>query len=176
MRYTRAALVLVTAILATIFLILSWQNSLAVRSVSIRIREGHREHMDHSLPGIGREHRLPDYKVKLRVSRRLLAIDLGTRLDTSATNWLDFAVSDVVPARHVQEVIIIEDDKVENDPLDRIQGNALEQEGQAFHRRLTVERRFEVGMKWLFSTPVGEVLTVALALVILVLIAQAFRH
>jgi len=132
--------------------------------------------VDHSLAGFGSAHRLPDYKVKLRVSRRLLAIDLGTRLDTSATNWLEFAVSDIVPLRHVQEVIIIEDDKVENDPLDRIQGNQLEQQGRAFQRRLTVDRSFEVGMKWFFSTPIGEAVTIALVVLILALTAQAFRR
>ena len=175
MRRTRLILIAVLCTLAVTFLALSWQNSLAVTSVSIRLKEGQREKTDHSVPGLGSEHRLPDYKVKVRVNRRLLAIDLGTRLNTSATNWLKFAINDLIPARHLQEVIIVEDDTVENDVVDRIQGSGLERDGALFQCRLTTKRDFEVGMNWFFSTPVGKSITATFIIVLLLLAARFLR-
>jgi hypothetical protein len=81
----RPILILAVLLLAALFLTLSWKNSAVVTGVSIRIKEGVREHTDHTLLGFGAEHHLPDYKVKIRVSRRFLNIDLGTKLNSWET-------------------------------------------------------------------------------------------
>ncbi|HEX5222004.1 MAG TPA: hypothetical protein VFZ59_20745 [Verrucomicrobiae bacterium] len=69
--------------LTALFVALSWNNSVVVKSVAIRVKEGVKEHTDHTVLGLGAEHYLPDYRVKLQVTRRLLAVDLGTKLNTS---------------------------------------------------------------------------------------------
>ena len=162
-------------LLAGLFLILSWSNSLVVTAVAIRVKDGVKEHTDHTVLGFGAEHHLPDYRVKLHVSRRFLAIDLGTKLNTSATNWLTYPVNDVVPIRRLQEVIIIEDDKVENDVLDRIQGSDLEMTGKDFQCRLTTARSFDAGMSWFFDTPVGKAVAVGIVLGVILLICGRLR-
>ena len=86
-----------------------------------------------------------------------------------------FAVNDLVPARHLQEVIIVEDDKVENDILDRILGSGLERDGASFQCRMETRRNFEVGMNWFFATPVGKAITAAFIIVLLALAARFLR-
>jgi len=83
-------------LLLVIGLAVAFQNSLVVQCVSIKLIAGTREHRDRSFGKLGKEHELPDYRVKLNVHRRLSHIDLGTRLDVSAADWIDFPVSDRV--------------------------------------------------------------------------------
>jgi hypothetical protein len=175
MKRIRLLLVLSVVLLAGLFLVLSWQNSLALTAVSIRIKDGMKEHTDHTVLGFGAEHHLPDYKVKLRVSRRLLAIDLGTRLNTSATNWVEYSVNELIPVRHVQELMVIEDDRAEDDVLDRVQGTGLEREGASFKSIFVARRSFEVGMNWFFGTPLGKAVSAGVVVGIVLLILSLFR-
>lgn len=161
---------------AGLFLVLSWTNALVITSVSIRIKDGVKEHTDHTLLGIGVEHQLPDYRVKLHLSRRFLATDLGTKLNTSATNWLVYPINDIVPLRQFQELIIIEDDKLENDILDRIQGAGLEMTGKDFQCRLTATRSFDAGMNWFFNTPLGKAVAAGIVIGVALLIVSLFRR
>jgi hypothetical protein len=172
----RTAAILGTVLLAGLFLFLSWRNSVVVTAVSIQVRDGIKEHTDHTLLGIGAEHHLPDYRVKLRVNRRLLAMDLGTKLNTSATNWLEYPVQDIVPLRRIQEVIIIEDDKVENDTLERLQIAGTEATGTQFLCRLTTTRSFEAGMNWFFATPVGKAVAAGIVIGLVVLVGSLLRR
>lgn len=175
MHRVRLILLLLLVGFVAVFLVLSWKNAVAVESISIRVKEGQREHLDHSLLKLGADQKLPDYNVKLRVTRRLLALNLGTRLNTSATNWLEFAVNERIPARDLQEIIISEDDTVENDELDRIQVRGEVWEGTAFQAQVKTGRSFEIGMNWFFSTPIGKAMLVAFILVLLGLAASIFR-
>lgn len=172
MKRLRPILFVIIGLLALIFLFLSWKNSLVVTGVSIQVKAGVREHYDHSALGIGAEHRLPDYKIKLRVNRKFLAIDLGTKLNTSATNWIDFSIAEIVPIRHLQEILIIEDDKIESDTLDRIQPTGDAFDGSAFHARLATGRSFDAGLNWFFNTPLGKAISIGITIgVILVILS-----
>lgn len=176
MRRFRLIIIVVVVLLAALFLGLSWKNALVVKSVAFQVKADVREHTDHTLLGLGAAHHLPDYRVKLRVSRRFLDLDLGTKLNTSATNWLEYPVNDIVPLRRVQEVIIIEDDKMENDILERIQGASPEMEGSQFRYRLTATRSFDEGMNWFFATPVGKALAAGIIIGVALLILGLFRR
>ena len=160
----RVTLVVSTALVALValFLGLSYKNALVVSAVSIHIKDGVREHRDPVVLGLGAKHQLPDYKIKLHVARRLLDIDLGTKLDTSATNWLEFDVHESVPFRHLQEVIVIEVDKVKNDLLERVQVAGTEIEGASFHYRISTTRSFDAGMAWFFGTYPGKAVFVGI--------------
>ena len=176
MQRLRILAVVAVVVFAGLFFVLSWGNSLVVKSVAIRIKDGVKEHTDHKVFGFGAEHHLPDYRVKLHVSRRFLTIDLGTKLNASATNWLAYPVNDIVPIRRLQEVIIIEDDKVENDLLDRIQGSDPEMAGKDFQCRLTTERSFDAGLNWFFATPVGKAVAAGIVVGVVLLICGFLRR
>lgn len=161
MKYARIIIALAISALAVTFIVLSFRNSAVVEGVAIRLKEGATERRDPTVLGLGREHALPDYRIKLHVSRRLLGVDLGTRLNTSATNWIEFPVKDIVPVRHLQEVLIIEDDKVENDLLERLAVTGVLMTGSSFECRLSVTHSFETGMRWFFDTPIGKAISIA---------------
>ena len=157
-----------------VFLFFSWKNSLVITGISIRVKAGVAEHFDHVLVGFGSENRLPDYKIKLRVNGKIMAIDLGTKLNTSATNWVDFSVNDIVPVRKLQEVLVIEDDKVANDTLDRIQPSGESFEGSEFQVKLTTARSFDAGLNWFFNTPPGKAVSTGIIIGIVLVIASFF--
>lgn len=155
-------------LLLIIGLIVAYQNSLVVTGVSIKLIAGNKEHRDHSLGKLGKEHELPDYRVKLNVHRRLANYDLGTRLDSSAVEWIEFPVSDRVYARRLQEIIIMDDDKVENDVLDRfpISSTDANARGSKYECKITSARTWDAGLGWFVREPAGlGLLIVSLALI-----------
>lgn len=154
-------------LLLMIGLAVAYHNSRVVTRVSIKLLAGVKEHRDHSLGPLGKEHELPDYRVKLNVHHRLSNIDLGTRLNVSAVDWVDYSVSDEVYVRRLQEIIIIEDDKVENDVLDRFPIASSEARGTKYECKVASTRTWSAGLGWL----VGERTGLAVLLVSLVLIA-----
>jgi hypothetical protein len=172
----RIILIVGVVALVALFGVLSFRNSTVVTSVAIRLKDGVREHQDRTVLGVGKEHQLPDYRVKLHVTRRFLNVDLGTHLNTSATNWIEFSVKEVIPLRHVQEVLIIEDDKVVSDALERLHIAGEMTEGKSFHCRLTTERSFEAGMNWFFNTPVGKAVSFGIALLVVLLAIALLRR
>lgn len=153
-------------LLLVIGLVVAFQNSLVVECVSIKLIAGIREHRDHSLGKLGKEHELPDYRVKLNVHRRLSNIDLGTRLNVSAVEWIDFPVSDRVYVRRLQEIIVIEDDKVENDVLDRFPVSTSGARGTKYECKVASARTWDAGLAWFVKEPAGlGLLIVSLALI-----------
>lgn len=155
-------------LLLIIGLIVAYQNSLVVTGVSIKLIPGTKEHRDHSFGKLGQKQELPDYRVKLNVHRRLSNIDLGTRLNVSAADWIDFPVSDRVYVRRLQEVIIIDDDKVENDILDRfpVSSSNAAARGTKYECKITSARTWDAGLRWFVREPAGlGLLIVSLALI-----------
>lgn len=156
-------------LLLIIGLFVAFQNSAVVTGVSIKLLGGSKEHRDFSVGKIGKEkHALPDYRVKLNVHRRLAHIDLGTRLNVSAADWIDFPVSDRIYARRLQEIIIIDDDKVENDVLDRfpVSSTNAYARGSKYECKITSVRTWDAGLGWFVREPAGlGLLIVSLALI-----------
>jgi hypothetical protein len=152
-------------LLLVIGLMVAFQNSLVVTCVSIKLIAGINEHRDHSFGKLGKEHELPDYRVKLNIHRKLSNIDLGTRLDVSAAEWIDFPVSDRVYVRRLQEVIIIEDDMVKNDILDRFPVSSSNARGTKYECKVASARTWDAGLAWFMREPSGLfMLIVSLAL------------
>jgi hypothetical protein len=147
--------------LLIIGLVVAFQNSDVVTGVSIKLIPGTKEHRDHSLGAIGKEHELPDYHVKLNVHRRLSNIDLGRRLNVSAADWLDFPVSDRVYVRRLQEIIIMDDDKMENDILDRFPISSSGAKGTKYECKVTSATTWDGGLGWFVRDPAGLGLLIA---------------
>lgn len=142
-------------VLLVIGLVVAFQNSLVVTSVSIRLIPGTKEHRDVSLGNFGKDHQLPDYRVKLNVHRRFSNIDLGTHLNVSAAEWLEFPVSERVYVRRLQEIIVIEDDNVQNDVLDRFPISSSAARGTKYECKITSTRTWDGGLTWFVTEPAG---------------------
>lgn len=152
-------------LLLVVGIFVAFQNALIVTQVSIKLLPGIKEHRDHSLGKLAKENELPDYRVKLNIHRRLTNVDLGTRLNVSAAEWIDFPVSDRVYARRLQEIIIIEDDPIKNDILDRFPIAPGETKGSKYQSKVTAVRTWDAGLAWLVKEPSGLALLItALAL------------
>ena len=153
-------------LLLVLGLFVAFQNSLVVTGVSIKLIAGIKEHRDHSFGKIGKEHELPDYRVKLNLHRSLSNIDLGTRLNVSAAEWIDFPVSHRVYVRRLQEIIVIEDDKVENDILDRFPVSSNNARGTKYECKIASTRTWDAGLSWFVKEPSGlGLLIISLALI-----------
>lgn len=135
-KVVRNVLLGLALLLIAVFLYGSFANSTVVTAVRIKLKAGAAEPQDKTfamLGSLGKDHVLPDYRVKLVVQGDFLKTDLGTKPDTSAANGLEFPVSEVVPLKKLQEVVILEADKVEDDVLDRVQpGSASTVSGKLY--------------------------------------------
>jgi hypothetical protein len=148
-------------LLLSIGLFVAYQNSLVVTSVSIKLLPGTKEHRDPSFGKLGKEHELPDYRVKLNVHRRLLHFDLGTRLNVSAVEWLEFPVSERVYVRRLQEVIIIEVEPLTDHILDRIPIASSQARGTKYECKAASARTWDAGLAWFMKEPSGLFLLIA---------------
>lgn len=165
-------------LLIAVFLYGSFANSQVVTAVRIKLKPGQAEPKEKSLAllgSLGKEHALPDYSVKLVVQGHFLKTDLGIKPDMSAANGLEFPVSAVVPLNKLQEVVILEADKVKDDELDRVQpGSAMQVSGKLYDVELVTERNLEAGLDWFFDTSLGRTLSVLAMLALLVFLALLF--
>lgn len=154
-------------LLLVIGLIVSFLRSPVVTNVSIKLIDGVEEHRDHSVGIFGKEHELPDYRVKLNIHRRFSDVDLGTRLNVSAVNWIDFPVNERVFVPLLQEIIVVEDDKLENDVLDRFPISKDHARGTKYECKVTSTRTWDGSLTWFVQEPTGlGVLVISLALIV----------
>lgn len=165
-------------LLIAAFLYGSFANSQIVTAVKIKLKPGQTEPQDKTfamLGSLGKEHVLPDYRVKLVVQGNLLKTDLGIKQDTSAANGLEFPVSAVVPLKKLQEVVILEADKVEDDELDRVQpGSATSVSGKLYDVEIVTERSLEAGLDWFFDTSIGRTIAAIATLAVLIFLVLLF--
>src|SRR5688572_669582 len=105
------------AFLSVAFVVGSYLNATAITEVRLRLKPGAEEPGDHHILGLGDQDKLPDYMVRIRTPGGWEQV--GTKLNTSAAQWLSFPVTDSLPVRHALELQLVEDDKVENDVLEQ---------------------------------------------------------
>jgi hypothetical protein len=136
-------------------------------------REGVTERRDHSVLGYGAEHALPDYRVKLLVAGKFLRRDLGTVLNRSATNWIEFPVRDMIWLKALQEIGVSENDRVEDDLLENLLVNGRTGAGRQFEYRLSTERTLGAAVEWFFDLAPGRAITTGFIVAIVVLFLAA---
>lgn len=104
--------------------------------------------------GVGKSDEPADYQLKLR-SKKEGWIDLGTFANTPIGNGLTFTPSDSIPLRTIQEVRLLDHDKIESDVLD--QGPLVKGAYRGVNYNIQTLSAFslEAGFHWFFATPVG---------------------
>lgn len=136
-------------------------NSKELSSVSVSLLPSGVEHKDKTLLGVGKDDEAADYQLKLR-SRTEGWIDLGTFVNTPIGDGLTFTPSESIPLRTIQEVRLLDQDKVESDVLD--QGPLVKGTYQGVNYKFDALSTFslEAGFHWFFATPVGIAILVGL--------------
>lgn len=129
-------------------------NSKELESVSVFLSPNGIEHKDKTVLGVGKDDEAADYQLKVR-SKKEGWIDLGTFVNTPIGDGLSFTSSESIPMRTIQEVQLLDHDKLESDLLD--QGPLAEGEYQGINYTIQTSSAFSLGagFHWFFATPVG---------------------
>lgn len=155
-----------------VFLVIAGLNSDTIISVKVTLNKGVKEVKDHSLLGIGKAHAKPDYRLKIRMDRKM--IDCGTMLNTSAVDGITFPVKAMVPIKKASEILLIEDDKLENDLLERVLIDGTIIDGQKYRFEIETDYRFETGLQWFFlETAVGKAIAFGITIGVVIVIVTS---
>lgn len=142
------------ALLVLLFIGLSAFNAESIDSVSIKLKSGVEEVHDKTLPLMNKPNeKLPDYKLLYLEDEQWKTI--GTTLNTSAQNWIEYSVSDPPNLVLVQALRVIEEDKAFDDVLEEVQVSETQIEGEMFEYEIATTYSFKSGMKWFATTPLG---------------------
>ena len=156
-------------ILAIVMLVLSATNGEALTAVSIKLRPGATEQLDRSIPFVTKPgEELPDYQLSYRKDRRWIL--LGTRLNQSAADWIEFRVIDAPSLREVQAFRVVDVDKAVDDLLEELPVAGTEYDGEIFEYRLQTTRSFRAGMDWFASTALGKAIFTGIAVAVFVIV------
>lgn len=158
------------------FVIGALVNSTSLTSITVTLKAGGVEHKDPSVMGIGKDETNPDYRLKIRVDDQW--IDLGTFSNRKIGNGITFPLKTHVPERRIAEVLLLDNDKIEDDVLE--QQPIIGQSVVGDHYRFTLHSQFDIqsGFDWFFATPLGKLIaagiTIAVVIVILLILASIF--
>ena len=160
------------AALFVVSLVLSLVNSSSLYSVGIKLKQGVEEHKDKTIPLVSDpEEKLPDYRVSYLSEDRWHTI--GTKVNTSAVNWIDFDISDVPNMTLVQAIRVVDEDALESDLLEEVQLADTQPEGGKFEYRIETKRSLKSGMAWFATTALGKAIFGAIfAAIFLVVISH----
>jgi hypothetical protein len=161
----------VLILLVALFVAGGLANSNAITQVRVQLLPGKEESNDHHLLGIGDGDKLPDYTVRIRTNDRWMQI--GTQLNTSAADGLNFPLAESLPVRQALEIQLVEDDKLENDILEQLPINGTKLTGNRFAFEIATERSSRAGMEWFFDTPVGKAISIGITIAVVVVILAA---
>jgi hypothetical protein len=157
------------AILILLMLVLSAANSTSIATVSIKLREGQREHKDKAIPFItDKGDELPDYRVSYLLGDRWHSI--GTAFNQSAVDWIEFQISDPPNLTLVQCIRVSDEDAAEDDHLEEVQLADLQPKGKMFEYRIETTRSFKSGLAWFATTALGIVIFGAIGLAVFLVV------
>ncbi|MDQ8201056.1 hypothetical protein QEH56_23015 [Pelagicoccus enzymogenes] len=128
-------------------------NSKQLDSVTVTLRPGATEHKDRTILIVGKNDEAADYQLKVRSQNAW--IDLGTYANRPIGDGLTFLPSDSYPTRTIQEVLLLDHDKLESDTLE--QGPLEDGKYQGSNYEFSIQSSFslQAGFHWFFATPVG---------------------
>jgi len=142
----------VALVIVVVTLLGAWDNSRGLAFVTVTPIEGILEPKD---VGFG-DATLPDYQLRVEVAGSWETI--GEREDTSAIGGLQFEVVERIDVKRITQIELSENDKLDDDLLERCEVQGLEIRGQAF--TFVLQDRFDsqIAITWLFKTPLGVLL------------------
>ncbi|MEK7485886.1 MAG: hypothetical protein AABZ60_16310 [Planctomycetota bacterium] len=151
MKQGKKILIILVILLVIVFFIVGFMNSKILSEIRIKIKPEVKEKSDMTL---NQEEKLLDYKLKVISQGK--GYLLGTKINTSAQEWLIFPVKELIPWNKAQEIHIIEEDPIKNDLLDKIQITGENSSGTSYDCQIFTTRSFDGGLIWFFNTPIGK--------------------
>ncbi|MCI5211300.1 MAG: hypothetical protein D3910_21520, partial [Candidatus Electrothrix sp. ATG2] len=130
-------------------------GSEAIETMTVSyIGEG-KEHSDKYIPGINREERAPDYGIRVRTHNGWKTIGVKQNTFIGDKN-ITFHPSGIFPVRLVYEIEIFDQDKIENDILDRVPFSQGIINGQNYRFATTTTKSLEAGLVYFGETRLGK--------------------
>lgn len=143
------------------------RNASKLSSVSVSLLPDGIEHVDKTFMKIGEDDKAADYQLKIR-STKDGWLDLGTYSNTPIGTGLSFKPSDNHPTRTLQEVQLLDQDKIESDVLDQGPLENGHYTGSNYQFEVESEFSIEAGLHWFFATPVGIAILVGIGIAVLI--------
>ena len=172
---TQATAFGIALLLAIVFAAMSWWHASVVTEVVVTFdgSNGDEEPRDLSLDLDGE--RLPDYRLDAVFSgdsglfgqrqRRL-----GVHMNQLVGEGLRYAVTDDLPRRRLQELILLESDDLRDDPITRVQAFDDRPSADGYTFEILSERSFNGGLHYFFDTPVGEAIAWGIGVGVLIFV------
>lgn len=149
-------------------------NSKELSSVTVSLLPGGVEHKDKTLLGMGKNDQAADYQLQLR-SKKDGWIDLGTFANTPIGDGLTYTPSDSIPMRTIQEVRLLDHDKLESDVLDQGPLDRGEYQGVNYKIQVLSSFSLEAGFHWFFATPVGLAILAGIGIAVFLVVFSNFN-
>ena len=153
------------AVLFGISIVLSILNSKAVHSVSVTVRDADNEHRDQAIPGMSKEHALPDYRIEV-MRKSKSRIKLGTHVNQSAAQTLRWEIQEPIPLTQVTSLRLVDNDKLSNDVLEEVQITGTSFSSQRYRYEVEITRTVSAAFAYFFTMPLGIAIVGALGLAI----------
>lgn len=148
-------------------------RSTGLVKVTVTALDKSAEPRDHNIPLFKQKEALPDYEVTiLRTDGD--EIHLGSKPDTSASDGLDWHVSDPVSLSDIAAIRLSEKDKVLSDAVAEVQITGATTTSNGYQFDFTSQRSFSVGVKSFFGTPIGMAIAAGFCIAVLLLVFSAF--
>ncbi len=163
----------VAAVFAVTLLVTSILYSERVDSITVTFVGPGDEVRDQVILGIGKEEADPDYRLDVVYTGG--KYKCGTVLNRSAAGGITFAVAEDIGVSQIQELVLIEDDKLRNDTIARVQWSAKTVSADGYRFEVATSRNFKVGLNWLFSTALGKAISLGITLGVALVIVMMFK-
>lgn len=144
-----------------------FRNSTQLSTVSVILLPDGVEHVDKTFLKIGEADKAADYQLRVRSTKEGW-LDLGTFANTPIGTGIDFKPSDTYPTRTIQEVQLLDHDKIESDILDQGPIENKQYTGSNYQFKIESEFSIEAGLHWFFATPVGIAILVGIGIAVLI--------
>ena len=150
----------------------------AVRSdgltqVTVTALDAEAEPRDHNIPFIKQKDALPDYTITVNSTRRKQTY-LGVKPNESAIAGLVWKLPDPISTHDVASICLKDNDTVVSDVIAEVQFNNESVTSGNYRFEFATERSFGVGVESFFRTPVGQAITFAFTIAVLLMIFSLF--
>ena len=147
-------------------------NASKVASVTVTLLEGRQEPSDLVLPGMDKKVALPDYQLQIRTKDGW--IDCGTFQDTPIGSGLTWNVPGTVPVPELVEYKLLESDRGLDDLVDQVPAASETVSGKMCMFSQTHGFALDAGFIWFMQHPLGSVIGITFAIMLVLYIFSHF--
>ncbi|QDT44217.1 hypothetical protein Pan241w_43250 [Gimesia alba] len=164
-----------TVILVSVFscIVMAVLRSEGLREIKVTALDAELEPRDHSLPLIKKFDALPDYEILVR-TEGLFRTNLGAKPNKSAQEGLTWRLKELIPVSEITSICLQDQDKVISDALVEVQITGPSVVAGNYRFDFQTEHSAELGVKSFFKTPVGQAISIAFTISIIIVLLRFF--